>query len=48
MSPIQLFVGLFRSPVVSLHPLELEASWEKTGAERVELTVSWDPGRWGR
>ena len=39
--PIQLFIGLFRSLARSLHGVELESRWEKTAAERIELTLSW-------
>ena len=41
--PIQLFVGVFRSLLERLHPLKLESSWEKTAAERIELTLWWEP-----
>jgi hypothetical protein len=34
-------VGLFRSLAGSLFHVELNASWEKTAAERIELELSW-------
>jgi uncharacterized protein (TIGR02265 family) len=39
--PIQLYVGLFRSLAGSLFHVELNASWEKMAAERIELELSW-------
>jgi eukaryotic-like serine/threonine-protein kinase len=39
--PIQLFAGLFRSLTHRLHGILPDWKWEKTAAERFELTLSW-------
>jgi uncharacterized protein (TIGR02265 family) len=39
--PIQLYVGLVRSLFVAFFDKELQATWEKTAAERVECSLSW-------
>ncbi|MFO0594463.1 MAG: DUF2378 family protein [Myxococcaceae bacterium] len=39
--PLQLYVGLLRSLFQAFFQKDLFATWEKTAAERVELTVAW-------
>ncbi|MGV3624570.1 MAG: serine/threonine protein kinase [Archangium sp.] len=39
--PLQLYVGLLRSLFEGFFGKPLRATWEKTAAERVELTLSW-------
>ncbi len=39
--PLQLYVGLLRSLFQALFDKALFATWEKTAAERVELTLTW-------
>ncbi|MFZ5445473.1 MAG: serine/threonine protein kinase [Myxococcota bacterium] len=39
--PLQLYIGLIRSLFAAFFELELDARWEKTAAERVELTLEW-------
>jgi hypothetical protein len=39
--PLQLYVGLLRSLFVTFFDKDLFATWEKTAAERVELTLAW-------
>lgn len=39
--PLQLYVGLLRSLFVVFFDKDLFATWEKTAAERVELTLAW-------
>ncbi len=39
--PLQLYVGLLRSLFGAFFDKQLNAKWEKTAAERVELTLSW-------
>ena len=39
--PLQLYVGLLRSLFEGFFGKPLSATWEKTAAERVELTLSW-------
>lgn len=39
--PLQLYVGLLRSLFEHFFGKQLIAAWEKTAAERVELTLSW-------
>ncbi len=39
--PLQLYVGLLRSLFEAFFGKPLVATWEKTAAERVELTLSW-------
>lgn len=39
--PMQLYVGLLRSLFGAFFGKELDAKWEKTAAERIELTLSW-------
>ncbi|MFT3710367.1 MAG: DUF2378 family protein [Archangium sp.] len=39
--PLQLYVGLLRSLFVAFFDKDLFATWEKTAAERIELTLAW-------
>ncbi len=39
--PLQLYVGLVRSLFNAFYGKDLFATWEKTAAERVELTLAW-------
>jgi eukaryotic-like serine/threonine-protein kinase len=39
--PLQLYVGLVRSLFEAFYGKTLFATWEKTAAERVELTLAW-------
>jgi serine/threonine-protein kinase len=42
--PIQVYVGLLTSLFAAFFSKELSATWEKTAAERIELTLTWrDP-----
>ena len=39
--PIQLYVGLLKSLFDAFFDTDLFATWEKTAAERIELTLAW-------
>ncbi len=45
--PIQLYVGLLKSLFEAFFDTPLFATWEKTAAERIELTLAWRDGTQG-